>query len=873
MLRSVFRACLFAYPPDFRANYRQQIESDFDLELDEHRSRAERAAFALHSVCDLLTQGAFMRFERLFSDISYAIRRLARAPLFAAVVLLTFALGIGANVAVFSVLHGVLLSPLPYPNDARLVSLRVIETRQGALRSEGAFSLPDVADIASSSKAFESVAPYSPASGTYLGGGKPVSLLGYTVGWQYFDTIGVKPQLGRFFTVEDAKRSSTAVVVSERFWRMHLGADADAVGKLLDIDGKRVQLIGVAPVTARMPNVPPGNGLHDADFWNVAAVHFARPSVRGERFWGAIGLLKQGASIDAGRADVKLIAARLRKAYPDFDRNNDFTLVPMSRLVIGDIDRLLWIAFAAVIGVLLITCANVGNLLLTSLVSRDRELSVRVALGAGYGRVARQLLVETGVLAIAGGALGILVALGALQLFRTVAPRSFPRINDVHLDLATFGYCAGLVVAVTFVAGLWPALALRRTNVAAALKSAGRGGDASAGKRVRSALAIAEIAIALVLVVASGLVVRSFFELSHANLGVRTNGVLVTNDAFLPQSRYPTDAARHAYLRRLLNNLQRIPGLDGVALATTYPLSDDDVAFSVGIRGKHFAPTDTPNAGFNMISPGYLRVLGVSLLRGRDIDANDGEHSAHVALVNREFERRYLPSGALGKVVRFPLFSTPGRLDWTIVGVTGNERSTPTSPVQPEIYAPIQQTTTFWVQAVAHTAHEGAIPANEIAQAFLAADALQAPPRVMTMSDRLRDAAGQTNAIAWMLGALASIALVLAATGSFAVVSFTVSQRTPEFGVRRALGATPANVLAGVLGDASRLAVAGIVLGIVICAVATAAMTDQLYGVSPHDPLTYGIVVAILAATVLVAAFIPGLRASAVQPATALHYE
>jgi putative ABC transport system permease protein len=265
--------------------------------------------------------------------------------------------------------------------------------------------------------------------------------------------------------------------------------------------------------------------------------------------------------------------------------------------------------------------------------------------------------------------------------------------------------------------------------------------------------------------------------------------------------------------------------------------------------------------------------MGVPLLRGRNITGNDTENSARVVLVNHEFERRYLPGGAVGKVLQFPVFAKPGRLDWTIVGVTGNERFTPTSTVQPEIYAPIQQTTTFWVQAVAHSRRPGTIAAKEIGQAFLAADALQAPPRVMTMSERLRDAAGQTNAIAWMLSALAFIALVLAATGTFAVVSFTVSQRTPEFGIRRALGANSSTILTGVLGDASRFAIAGIVLGIAICVVVTAAMADQLYGVSPHDPLTYGLVVAILVGTVLLAAFIPGMRASTVQPANALHYE
>jgi putative ABC transport system permease protein len=873
MLRSVFRACLIAYPSDFRENYRQQIESDFDVELEEHTSSAERTAFALRSVCDLLMQGAFMRLERLYSDVSYAFRRLLHAPLFAVVVLLTFALGIGANIAVFSVLHGVLLSPLPYPNQARLVSLNAINLRKGAWTDAGAFSLPDVADIASSSKTLESVAPYSPASGTYLGGAKPLSLLGYSVGWQIFDTFGVKPLLGRFFTAQDARNNSAAVVLSERFWRTYLGADPGAVGKLVNIDGKRVPVIGIAPAAAPMPNTPPANGLNVADFWRVAPVQFPRPSMRGERYWGAIGLLKPGTSIERARADIKRIAARLRSAYPSFDRNIDFTAIPMQQLVIGDMDRLLWIAFAAVIGVLLITCANVGNLLLTSLVSRDRELSVRIALGAGYGRVVRQLFVETGVLAAMGGVLGIFVALGALKLFRSVAPASFPRLSDVHLDLATFLYCAGVVVAVTLIAGLWPVLALRRADIATALKSAGRGGDGTAGKRVRAALAIAEIAIALVLVVASGLLVRSFFQLSHANLGVRTDGLLVSDDAFLAQNRYPNDASRHAYLRQLLSNLQRIPGLDAVALATTYPLSDDQVGFSVGIRGKSYGQTDMPNTSFNTISPGYLQAMGVPLLRGRNISANDTENSARVALVNREFERRYLPGGAVGKVVQFPIFSKPGRLDWTIVGVTGNERYSPTSSVQPEIYAPIQQTTAFWVQAVAHTARPGTGDANAIAQAFLASDRLQAPPRIMTMSQRLRGAAGQTNAIAWMLSALALIALILAATGTFAVVSFTVSQRTPEFGIRRALGATPRTILAGVLSDASRFAALGIVLGIIICAIVTAAMTDQLYGVSPHDPLTYGVVVAILVATVLLAAFIPGVRASAIQPATALHYE
>lgn len=872
MLRSIFQAFLFVYPSDFRANYSAQIQSDFDLELLEQPSGAGRAVFAIRSVFDLVTQGAQMRFERLYSDMVYALRRLRNAPLFALVVLLTFALGIGANVAVFSVLHGVLLSPLPYPNQARLVSLRVNSMRKGSLNTDGAWSLPDVADVAKEAQTLTGVAPYTFSSGTYLGA-KPVSLLGYSIGWQLFDTLGIKPLLGRFFTTNDARTNSTAIIVSERFWRTYLNADPEIVGKLISIDGKRVQVIGVAPASGRMPNTPPANGLNVADIWRVAPVSFPRPSMRGERFWGAIALLKTGTSVDSARADVKRVAARLRSAYPDFDRSNDFSLVPIQQLVIGDLDRSLWIAFAAVIGVLLITCANVGNLLLTSLVSRDRELSVRVALGAGYGRVARQLFVETGVLAAAGGAIGMLVALGALKLFHSVAPSSFPRLSDVRLDLTALLYCAGVVAAVTLIAGLWPVLALRRTNIAEALKSAGRGGDGSSGKRIRAALAAAEIAIAVVLVVASGLLVRSFYQLSHADLGVRTDGVLVTDDAFLPQTRYPNDAARHAYLRQLLSNLQRIPGTDGIALATSYPLSDDQVGFSVGIAGKHYPDSNQPNANLSMISPEYFHVFGLPLLRGRNIGDGDSETAARVVLVNREFERRYLPGGALGKVLELPLLSQPGRLKWTVVGVVGNERFTPTSPVEPQIYAPVQQSATFWVQAVAHTAHPGTVAANEIAQAFLAADRMQAPPRIMTMSERLRGAAGQTNAIAWMLGALAAIALVLAATGTFAVVSFTVSQRTPELGIRRALGATTAKILSGVLQDAFRFAVVGIVLGVAICVVVTAAMTDQLYGVSAHDPATYAVVVLVLAGTVAIAALVPGARAAGIQPATALRYE
>ncbi|HEV3089912.1 MAG TPA: ADOP family duplicated permease [Candidatus Cybelea sp.] len=856
---SLVRLALLAYPADFRAEFREQIIADLE----------DEGGVAWPAIGDIVVSGLAMRAETLARDVAFGIRRLRRLPLLVAVVVASFALGIGANVAVFSVLDAVLIKPLPYPNAARLL---VIEAQDQRGVSGSALSLPDVADLRAGTTQFRAIADEAQDSSTLTGSGRPRSLLGMDVSWNYFTVLGLRPELGRFFTLADGQPGVRRVVISDRLWRSQFGADPDIVGKSIGFDGVPIQIVGVAP-NLRYP-APDANSLDRDDYWTPLP-NSVPATQRGARYLGAIALLQPGATLKSATADLTLASARLAKRYARNDAGITFEPTTMSATFFGSVAPALWTVFLAVLAVLLIACANVANLLLADASTRDREFALRASLGASARRLGAQLFAETGVLAIAGGALGIALAYAGLQFLAATLLRTLPRIDSARIDAGVLLYAVLLVAAVTILSGMWPVAALAQKRLAGTLEAAGRSGDRSAGALLRSTLVVVELAVTLVLVVLSGLTVRSFYVLTHPDLGVRTQGVLASDAIGLPGTRYQQLPARLTFAGGLLGRVRAIPGVREAALSVSYPLSEVIVTFTVGIVGKTYPIDDQPDAHLNAVTPSYFDIFGIPLLRGRAFSENDTNASQRVALVNEAFVRRYLlDRNPIGTRLRISGWNGARSSTATIVGIVGNERQRLSRAAPPMYYLPLSQVAPNVVNVVA--ASDALSPpafGRALDRAVAQTDPLIVTPEVYTIAQLIDEAAATPRSSVVLLGALAAVAFLLALSGVFGVVSFGVSQRYREFGVRRALGARARDVLGDVLRRALVVSSIGIALGTTIAIVAGRAIAPQLDGVSPFDPLTFVAVIALLLGCVAAAALLPAIRATRVDPSFALRYE
>ncbi|HEY1883521.1 MAG TPA: ADOP family duplicated permease [Candidatus Cybelea sp.] len=853
------KLALLAYPADFRAEFRDQILADL----------ADQDAGAVQAALDIVVTGLAMRADTLARDVIFGVRRLRRLPLLVAVVVASFALGIGANVAVFSVLDAVLIKPLPYPNAARLA---VVEDHDRRGVAGSALSIPDLSDLRTNTTTFDAIAGEVQDSAVLTGARKPRQIFGMDVSWNYFSVLGLKPELGRFFTSADGRAGVRRAIVSERLWRTQLGADPNAIGKSIGFDGVPIEIVGVAP-NLRVP-APDAGSLDRDDFWTPLP-NTVPASQRGARYLGAIALLAPGATMQSVRADLTLASARLAKRYARNDAGVVFGADSMSSAFFGNVAAALWTVFAAVIAVLLIACANVANLLLADASTREREFALRASLGASAGRLGAQLFAETGVLAAAGGAIGIGLAYGGLALLTATVLRALPRIDSVRIDAGVLLYAVALVATVTVLSGMWPVAALAQKRLSGTLEAAGRSGDRSAGALLRSALVVVELAVTLVLVVLSGLTVRSFYVLTHPDLGVRTQGVLVSEAIGLPSTRYRRLPARLRFADSLLEGVGTIPGVKDAALSVSYPLSEVVVTFTVGIVGKTYPIDDQPDAHLNAVTPAYFRILGLPLLRGRTFSNDDNGASQRVAVVNEAFVGKYLRDrDPIGTRLRISGWNGSPRSTATIVGVVANEQQRLSRPAPPMYYLPFAQVGANVLNVVVSSDTLTTQALNRALDRVVAqADPQIVTPRVYTISELIGDAASTPRSSVVLLGSLAAVAFLLALSGVFGVVSFSVTQRYREFGVRRALGARARDVLGDVLRRALFVSALGIALGTTIAIVAGRAIAPQLDGISPFDPLTFATVIALLLGCAAAAALLPALRATRVDPALALRYE
>jgi len=833
------------------------------------RGAAAASAAAIAAVWDLVAT-AFMEYAHmLVRDLRFALRSLRRTPFFTAVIVATLAIAIGANAAVFSIVHAVVLAPLPYAQPDRLVAIRWF----GDTSAAGPSALPDFDDVVRGSRAaIIDAAAYTSRRLVLSGVGPPHDIDVRLTTAGLFATLGTRPELGTFPAEAQARSGKAHVVVlADSFWRDAFGADPRIIGRLVRLNGSTDRVIAVASPTFRQPAIDSGFTLPQA-WLMVPDGGLGTTYDREDHEFYVLARLAPGVSLATANAAIDRVVGNLRHSHPTDDATLGARAVPLTDSLVGGQRALFFGVFAAVVAVLLVACANVANLLLSRGASRERELSVRSAIGASRGRIVMQLLVEAFVLAAVGGALGIALAQGIVAAFVAFHPPSIPRADEVAIGGSTLLFTLGVVALTTIVAGLAPALTASRLDNATALKSAGRGGDAHRGARARDTFVAAEIAITLAIVIAAGLVLRSFTALTAQPLGFDATG-LAALDVLSP--RGASDAAIDAFHQRGLAAARALPGVRGAAWSFAVPFGSNRIETWTSVVGRSYAPGKTPLADLQIVSAGYFSVLRASLMSGRRFTQDDRLGTLPVAIVNESFVRRFFPAGKVIGSQIVPAVDTPGApgpTKRTIVGVVADIRTAFAEPVEPTSYVPIRQlpigSGSLLIARVPGTRPEAAAM-----RAIEALDPSLPTPQVIDVAGLVERSVAAERLGVVALGSLALVALVLAAAGIFAVVSFGVAQRTHEFGIRMALGASTWRVMGSVTIRALRLSCVGVVTGLILSAVCTHYLAGELFETSPLDPETFALVTVVIIGVAVVAALVPGLRATRVDPIVALRYE
>lgn len=803
-------------------------------------------------------------------DISYGLRTIARAPQFTAVVVLTLALGIGANTAIFSVVHGVLMRPLGLADPDGLVVLRESSPTLGVGAAPA--SLPMFTDWREGLASVSSLAAWEWTSLTLQDPDEAVELQGILATGNYFTTLGVTAQLGRLFAEGDAAPGElgNVGVIGDGLWRRRFGADPNVLGKVLALDGRSVEIVGVMPPNHVAPSP-------EAEVWLPAGFDAAtepHPNY-GARQLQIVARLRPGATVEGASREARIIAERVAEISPVTSQGWTAHAVPIRENVVGSVRSALLVAFASVGVLLLIACVNIANLLLARSAAREREVAIRTALGAGRGRITRQLLTESVLLSLLGGVAGIAVAFGAHRAILALEPGVLPRVQEIRLDPAVLGFALALSALTGVVFGLVPSIQATSAHLTGVMKRApGRGSTGSGDDRLRRLLVAGQMALTLVLLAGAGLLSRTFIELRAVDPGFEPEG-LVAARIFLDDPRYRTQEERHLYYAGLLDRLSALPGVTSVGASSSLPMDPVSVNFDLPFRTEATAGTeggDVPQADFRVVTPGYFETLGVELLEGRFFSDADGPESPPVVLVNRAMAERHWPDRSpVGRRLE-TVFQ--GWQWYEIVGVVENTRYYgPDSEPRPEMYVAEPQSTFFSMTVTARTAGDAAALVPQVRTAFRDVDPLRPPQSVFQVHDLVRASVAAERFYATLLGAFALVAMLLASAGVYGVLSYRVSQRSQEIGVRLALGAGRSRVLALIVASGMAVAGSGIALGLVGVVVTTRFLSGMLFGVRALDPLTLGVVVLTLALAALAACLVPGYRASRLDPVRTLRQE
>jgi predicted permease len=811
--------------------------------------------------------------ETLFQDVRYGLRMLRKSPGFTVVALLTLALGIGANTAIFSVVYGVLLRPLPYQDPSRLIVLNETTPRVGTV----SVSYPNFLDWRAQSHMFSKMAAVSSVAFNLAGPGsgldQPENISGEAVSSDFLSMLGVRPMLGRNFDAsQDRAGTAPVVLLSYQLWQSHFGGARSVLGRTVALDGRSFTIIGVLPPDFRWIEKidllePIGVKANDPDF-----------NDRGDRGdMVVLGRLAPGVSFSQARSEMEGIAARLAQAYPGSNDQFGVTLQPIREVFVSGLRPAVLVLFAAAGFVLLIACANVANLFLMRGAGRTKEIALRIAVGASRSRIISQILVESLVLAFLGGLLSLGLAFAAIRGLARLIPVDMLAGASVSLNGPVLLFAAGLVVLCTFVFGLAPASHSTRPDVQSELRESGRAMSASTGQsRMRGVLAIAEVSLALILLVGAGLMMKSLYRLLSVDPGFRPDRVL-TMEMSLRTAQYAKDPARMNFWQQVLAGVRALPGVEGAALGTDVPLTDNHSRTDITLEGMALPkPGSFPHPDVHRVSPGYASTLGIPLQRGREFTEADTETAPQVAMINTTLAQRFFAhEDPIGK--RFML-GHPSPKDvpkWiTIVGVAGDTKLYGlANPARLEVYLPFRQSALRDMTLVVKSGMEPAALTSAIRYAIGSIDKEQAIFAIATMQQLVNDSVSTRRITLILLGMFGALALVLGAIGIYGVLAYSVAQRTHEIGIRMALGARGGDVVHMVLAQGARIAGAGVLIGVIASFGLTRLMTKLLFSVSPADPATFTAVAVVLVLVALLASYVPARRTLRVDPMIALRHE
>jgi putative ABC transport system permease protein len=874
----LFRALVRVLPFDFRTNYEGEMEGVFreqQREVDERGGLLVALKLWKETIVGIFTTAPREHWQILTSDCSYAIRMMRKNPGFTAVAILTLALGIGANTAIFSVVHSVLLRPLPYPQGQQLIFIRQQETKLGI--PDLSFSVKEIEDYRAQNRTLSGLVEYHAMSFTLFGHGDPERVRTGVVSANYFDLFGVQPLLGRTFLPDDEKLGAPPVLLlSYEYWKNNFGSDPEIVGKTFEMNDKVHTVVGVLPPVPQYPNENDVYMATSACPFRSSQMHLED---RDMRMMEVFGRLKPGVTVAQANADVSTIAARLKAAYPkSYPDNVGFTssAAPLQEELTHEARPTLLLLLAAAAFVLLIACANVANLTLARMAKRERELAVRSALGAGRSRILRQLLTESFLLAIVGGFLGLMLAYGSLELLTDFVGRLTPRAREIHIDSGVLLFALVAALGTSMVFGTLSAL-FSRANLTSSLKEGSSGaGSGYQHSRVRSALIVCQIAFSFMLLIGAGLMMRSLFKMQQVDAGIVPQRVLAVRIAF-NWSKYNAADKTRVVIQKLLDRVKSEPGVLSAAISSRYPFEPEtitggpeSVSFSFQIEGQHLEPGQAPPVStYAAVSPDYFKTLGIPLKAGRmlaDTDSDDLK-APQVALINEAARHRFWPNeDSLGKRV-----SADGGEHWaTIVGIVGDVREFGLDHApSPEFYGP-QAEGPQPGNLIVRTAVEPQSMSRALTRAIHEVDSQTAVTHILTLEQARYESMASPRVTASLLSIFAGLALVIATAGIGGIMALMVSQRVREIGIRIALGARPSSILQMVLGQGMLLAVVGVGIGIAGAVALTGLVKSLLFEVPPTDVLTFsGVGLTLLTAAAL-ASYLPARRAAAVDPNVAL---
>ena len=810
--------------------------------------------------------------ETLIQDVRYALRMLRKNPGFTAVAVLTLALGIGANTAIFSVVYAVLLKPLPFAEPDRLFNVFDAQP-QDSVPGTG-LSYANFAEFRAENHIFSEMAGNQEHQLTLTGRGEPTVVNTAVVTPEIFSVLGEKPLLGRAFLPEEGKAGAPAVaILSEGLWRGSFGADPNIIGSAITLDKRSCTVVGIMRAGFRFPAI-----LEDEQVWIPLAqdpLFGSWMDKRSGHWLRVTGRLKRGVTMAQAQAELDALGARLAKEFPAENQGWLIRMVPLRDMIVENVRPALLVLLGSVGLVLLIACANIANLLLARATSRAREIAVRSALGAGRGRIVRQLLSETAVLGVLGGIAGIALAYWGVRALSWLLPATVPRANEIGVDALVLGFALLLSAMASCGFGLAPALFAAKSKLQASLReSGGRSGESAGRRRARNVLAAGEIAVATVLLVGAGLLVRSFANLTAVRPGFDVQHVMKASVS-LPRFQYSTPQQWIAFSDELLARMQTEPGMRDSAIVVPLPISDGFINLGFDIPGTPPLSAGTSRtADFVSASPDYFRVMGIPLQAGRLFTAHDNLSAPRVTVISQAFARMYFPNqDPLGKQLTFGFpFENVGVRE--IVGIAGDVRDVALGEApKPMMYVPFDQAPFWGGNLIVKSALGMSTVAGAVRRQVREIDKDLPVTDVAMLPDGIEASVAQPRFRTLLLGLFAAMALALAAVGIFGVISYSVSRRTNEIGIRVALGAQSSDVLRQVLGEGARLAVAGLALGLAGAIAATRFMGTLLFGVKPVDPLTFAAVAAVLAGVTLAACYIPARRAMRVDPIVALRYE